>query len=58
MSGICRICFEEAKFNIFIDELCFDHGDHGDEVKKLKIYIVLNDFLYEKVRENLDFCFE
>lgn len=46
MSGDCRICCEEGTYNIFHDELSFDLAQ---EVKKIRIYIVLNDFLYEKV---------
>lgn len=42
----CRICCEQGQYNIFNDELCFDTKD----TNKLKIYIVLNNFLYEKVR--------
>lgn len=48
MTQECRICSDEGKYNIFNDELSFDLAQ---EVKKIKIYIVLNDFLYEKVRK-------
>lgn len=46
----CRICFDEGQYNIFNDELCFD--EHN--ISKNKIYIVLNNFLYEKVRKKLN----
>lgn len=38
----CRICSEKAQYNLFTDELHYDSKD-------IKIYIVLNNFLFEKV---------
>lgn len=43
----CRICFEPtAVHNIFRDEFVFDSKIHNN----IKIFIVLNNFLHEKVR--------
>lgn len=42
----CRICGEQGQYDIFNDELCLDAKNKN----KLKIYIVLNNFLFEKVR--------
>lgn len=39
----CRICSEEGLYNIFNDELCFDESNDPS-----KIYVVLNNFQYEK----------
>lgn len=47
-TGECRICCQEGQYNIFNDELCFDPKKNN----KLKIYIVLNNFLFEKVKKN------
>lgn len=41
----CRICCEQGQYDIFNDELAFDEKNS----RKSKIYIVLNNFLYEKV---------
>jgi len=42
----CRICAGDAQYNIFQDELIVDS-------RNMKIYIVLNNFIFEKV--NIDF---
>lgn len=42
----CRICSDEGLYNIFNDELCFD-----EENNKTKIYVVLNNFQFEKARK-------
>lgn len=38
----CRICADDAHYNIFQDELVVDS-------RNMKIYIVLNNFTFEKV---------
>lgn len=43
---VCRICCEPGQYDLFNDELAFDESN----TRKSKIYIVLNNFLYEKVR--------
>lgn len=40
---ICRICEGPAQYDIFNSELIFE------EKKTIKIYIILNNFLYDKV---------
>lgn len=40
----CRICFQSGLYDIFNDELCLE-----EKSTKIKIYIVLNNFLFEKV---------
>lgn len=44
MEEACRICFNKADYNIFEDELLIDE-------KKIKIYKILNNFFFEKVRQ-------
>lgn len=44
MENNCRICTEPAQYDIFNNELMFE------QKKSVKIYIVLNNFLYEKVK--------
>lgn len=46
----CRICGDKAQYNLFTDELHFDS-------KNVKIYIVLNNFLFEKVNIYLNNLF-
>lgn len=41
----CRICSEPGQYDLFNDELAFDESNN----RMSKIYIVLNNFLYEKV---------
>jgi hypothetical protein len=41
----CRICCEDGLYHIFNDELCFD-----EENNKMKIYVVLNNFQFEKAK--------
>lgn len=41
----CRICSEPGQYDLFNDELAFDESN----TRMSKIYIVLNNFLYEKV---------
>lgn len=41
----CRICCDQGYYDLFNDELSFDFKNVG----KIKIYIVLNNFLFEKV---------
>lgn len=40
----CRICENDGFYDIFKDELSIETK------KNMKIYIVLNNFLYEKVK--------
>lgn len=44
----CRICSKAGQYDLFNDELSFDMK----EMNKIKIYIVLNNFLYEKVNSH------
>lgn len=39
----CRVCENEGSYDIFTDELSIENN------KTLKIYVVLNNFFYEKV---------
>lgn len=46
METDCRICFKEpGVYNIFTDEFLFD----SEPPRQTKIYIILNNFLHEKV---------
>lgn len=48
MESNCRICFDEpGTYNIFTDEFLFDSKPQ----KQTKIYIILNNFLHEKVNK-------
>lgn len=44
---LCRICVESAQYNLFNDELAFEN-------RSMKIYIVLNNFIFEKVSFGLN----
>ena len=39
----CRICGDDGQYNIFTDEICLEKA-------KVKIYIAMNNFIFEKVR--------
>jgi hypothetical protein len=41
---LCRICGDDGQYNIFEDDMKFD-----SKAKKMKIYIILNNFMYDKV---------